>query len=117
MITNFEEITSELTDAEKIVLPILINGLKKFYKDKPIKAPIIVAKINEAYKVDLTEPRLRKLINHIRVNSLLPIIATSNGYFVSTDRQEIEKQIRSLEERARSIQKSADGLKKILSTI
>jgi hypothetical protein len=42
------------------------------------------------------------------------LIATSQGYYVSYDAQEINAQIQSLVERANSILKSADGLKKFI---
>jgi hypothetical protein len=44
----------------------------------------------------------------------LPLIATSQGYYVSYDKQEINAQIQSLVERANSILKSAEGLKKFI---
>ena len=101
MITNFEGITSELTDEEKKLIPILIDGFRKRNKDNSIKAPEIIERINGSkerlgLKKKLTEPRLRKLCNHIRSNSLFPLIATSNGYYCSYDREEIEAQIISL---------------------
>ena len=119
MITNFEGITSELTDEEKKLIPILIDGFRKRNKDNSIKAPEIIERINGSkerlgLKKKLTEPRLRKLCNHIRSNSLLPLIATSNGYYCSYDREEIEAQIISLQERADAIYNSANGLKKFL---
>jgi len=62
-------------------------------------------------------PRLRKLINHIRSNGLLPIIGTQHGYFVSYDVQDISDQIKGLTERANSILDCCYGLNKILKTI
>ena len=118
-ITNLEEITYELNDEELKILPILINGFKNKKKESPIKAPEIVKRCNEYLtqtniKVKLTEPRLRKLVNYIRTNSILPLIATSSGYYVSTDRMEIINQIESLEQRANSIARCALGLKHFL---
>ncbi|MCP3682096.1 MAG: hypothetical protein GY861_05335, partial [bacterium] len=66
-------------------------------------------------KIGFDQPRLRKIVNYIRTNALLPLIATSNGYYVSEDTDEIKKQVESLEQRSRQIQRSADGLKKYLS--
>ena len=119
MIQNFEEITIELTDEEKRLIPILIDGFKRRSKDNSIKAPDIITKINDGkerlgLKKKLSEPRLRKLCNYIRSNSLLPLIATSNGYYCSYDKTEIEAQIISLQERADAIYNSAKGLRKFL---
>jgi hypothetical protein len=108
MITNFEQITSELTEDEMKLLPILINGFKKHSKPNPIKAPDIVKGMKLYGK--FTEVRLRKMVNHIRVNSLLPLIATSSGYYISDDSEEIKLQVKSLWERAKSIKDAADGL-------
>lgn len=120
-ITNFEDITAELSDDEIRLIPLLIGGFKNRTKANPIKAPEIVNKVNDylidkGEKVRLSEPRLRKIVNHIRSNSLLPLIATSKGYFVSTDRMELINQIESLEQRANSIAKCALGLKSFLSS-
>jgi hypothetical protein len=41
---------------------------------------------------------------------MLPLIATSDGYYVSYDKIEIEKQIQSLKERAESINRCANGM-------
>ena len=69
---------------------------------------------NNGYKIRLTQPRLRKLVNYIRSNSLIPLIATSNGYFTTDCKQTIQEQIKSLQERANSIERCAQGLKKFL---
>lgn len=119
MITNFENITQELNEDELKLVPLLISGFKKRTKDNPIKAPEIVKRINgylEAnnFSIKMNEPRLRKIVNHIRTNGLLPLIATSNGYYTTNDRMEIINQIDSLEQRANSIAKCALGLKKFL---
>lgn len=119
MLTNFETITNELTEEEMKVLPLLVYGFRSHTKANPIKAPEIVKAMNQYLegktKLRMSEVRLRKFCNHIRSNGLLPLIATSDGYYCSTDREEIQKQITSLEERARSIQRCADGLKYFVS--
>jgi len=66
------------------------------------------------YKIRLTQPRLRKLVNYIRTNGLIPLIATSHGYFTSDCKQTILEQITSLQERANSIENAVQGLKKFL---
>lgn len=122
MITNFEEITCDLTDDEKKIVPHLIAGFKTHTKANPITAPNIIAQYNKYIYGDglhlnlkkLSQPRLRKLCNYIRTNSMLPLIATSEGYFVSTDREEIKRQVRSLRERSEAILNSASGLEKFL---
>jgi hypothetical protein len=111
MITNFENITHELSDIELEMLPLMVNGFKRYTKQYPIKEPEIVARFNSNNpKTKLNGARLRKLVNHIRCHSMLPLIATSKGYYVSDDIAEIKNQIKSLRERANSINRCADGL-------
>lgn len=118
MITNFERITNELTDEEYDILPFLINGFVTKDKDHAIMSHTIVKLMNEFIEhrkitgIKMTDARLRKMVNYIRSNGLLPLIATSIGYYVSYDKEEIDKQILSMEERARSIIKAAEGMKK-----
>ena len=119
MLTNFEEITVELTEDELKVLPFLLAGLKARTEHNPIKAPEIVKNLNaflvqQGIPVKITEARLRKMCNYIRSNAIIPLIATSKGYFVSYDSEWIRSQVKSLQERARSILVCADGLERIL---
>ena len=86
MITNFEEITQELTADEMVLCRQIVLGLRTKTKDNPIKSDEIVNKMNQANpKNKLTGARLRKIINYIRSNGILPVIATSNGYYTSND--------------------------------
>jgi hypothetical protein len=118
MITNFEEITKELTEDEKKLVPVIIKGLSTKTKDNPIKGADIVSAINEnkdRYGIKLfSEPRLRKIINFIRSEGILPVMGTSNGYYCTMDRAELESQIESLTQRAEAIMTSANGLKKFI---
>lgn len=119
MITNFEEYTHELSAEEMEILPLVVNGFRHYKKTNPIKAPLIVERMNQflterGYKIRLTQPRLRKIVNYIRTNSILPLIATSNGYFTTDCKLTIQEQIISLQERANSIERCAQGLKEFL---
>ncbi len=122
MITNFELLTNELDSEEIRLIEILIAGFKKRRKGNPIKAADVVSGINFKYhkltlKKKLTQVRLRKMVNLIRVKGLLPLIGTSNGYFVTNSHAEIEKQIKSLTERANSIKSAANGLQNYLNEL
>ena len=119
MITNFEEYTHELSAEEIEILPLVVNGFRHYKKTNPIKAQLIVERMNvflenNGYKIRLTQPRLRKIVNYIRTNSIIPLIATSNGYFTTDCKLTIQEQIKSLQERANSIERCAQGLKKFL---
>jgi hypothetical protein len=115
MITNFESQTYELTAEELQLLPILIAGFRRHDETDPIKAADIVTQMtiyleNKGITTGFTEPRLRKFVNYIRSNGILPLIATSQGYFVSDDMDRVRTQVLSLQQRARSILICADGL-------
>lgn len=119
MVENFEEITEPLTADDLRFLPVLRRGLEAHGKDDPIKAPAIVKALNEQrlkynFQVQFTEARLRKLVNHLRTNGLLPVIATRSGYYVTYDPEVIRSQIRSLRDRARGIEAAAAGLESLL---
>jgi hypothetical protein len=120
LITGFENITHSLNDEELELIPILVKGFKNHNEDNPIKAKAIIREMNAflskkgmGYK--LSEPRLRKCCNYIRTNGLLPLIATSKGYYVSYNKEEIRNQIESLTQRANSINGCAYGLQKFLT--
>lgn len=117
MITNFEEITKPLTETEKGIMNILVSILEKTNPKNPIKAPQLVSMITYKYNIKkFGQARLRKIINYIRGNGVLPVIATSKGYYLSYERNIIESEIKSLNERADAIRSASRGLRKFLAT-
>jgi hypothetical protein len=126
MLTNFEEITEDLTHWEiyfsediKRYLSDCLSGKKP----SPVKQKDIVDQLNyrlhaehgrDATKLKMNTVRLRKYFSYFRMNGLLPIVATSEGCYITTDKEEIQKQIKSLKERARQINRAAEGLEKFL---
>ena len=105
MITNFDSHTQELNKYELDVLqPIIIRGLStKIGKSKAITNKRICALLKQK-DYEITDTRLRKIIHNIRANDLLPLlIATSRGYYVSNNEEEIRDYIKSLSERINSI--------------
>ena len=119
MITTFENITHELSEEELRLVPVIVHSFRHYKKTNPIKADLIVSRMNtylesKGVKTRMNQPRLRKIVNYIRTNGLLPLIATSNGYFTSDNPVDILDQIKSLQERANSIERCAIGLRKFL---
>lgn len=117
MIQTFEHITQPLTSDEYKLVNVLVRGFRHRTKENPIKAPEIINSINRDYAKygltkKLTEPRLRKLVNYIRSNGILPLIATSSGYYCSINRDEINAQINSMKQRADAIINAANGLER-----
>ena len=105
MITNFEELTFELTEKEEItIIPILIEILKdREGKLKAVKNTRIISILNSK-GIKIHAPRVRKLIQYIRINGIIErLIGSKNGYYISNDEKELKEYIESLMQRANSI--------------
>jgi len=112
MVTNFESLTYELDDYEiKELLPVIVTGLlTKVGKAKQITSTEIIKNLKaKKYKID--GPRLRKIVNYIRVNNLIyNLVSTSKGYYIATTEAECREYLRSLKERIGSITSVYDAL-------
>jgi len=122
MIINFEDITEELNEYELgTLLPVFIAGMRRHIGRKnAIKTKYICSHLT-AQGLKITPARVRKLVHFVRCNPNLPgsqylkplpgiIIGTSDGYFLSQDKEEIERCILSNKQRVRSIQEIVDGM-------
>ena len=99
MINGFQEQTEPLTEYEETqLLPQIVRGLSlKVGKDNAVTNTAIVRGMKENLNLRTTEPRVRKIINHIRNNDLVPcLIATSQGYYVAESEQELKDYEESL---------------------
>lgn len=105
MIKGFTEQTKPLSDYElNTLVPRIVRGLtKKVGKEKAITNTEIVAILKrEGYS--LSEARVRKIINYIRVNGIIErLIATSDGYYVANTKKEVADYIESLKGREDAI--------------
>jgi len=111
MIKNFEHITRHLNRNEANLIPVILSGMEAHRgKNNAITGREIVSKVPA-----LTEPRLRKLVNLIRQHGILPIIATSNGYYTADCEQDVIDQIQSLQDRIDAIRAAQDGLRKFVT--
>ena len=119
MLNGFTDETRPLNEYElNILLPIMIQGLiSKLGKDNAIKNfQICTALKAKGYKVD--QARIRKLINHIRINGMvIGLIATSDGYYIAETQEEMESYLQSLKGREsaiRSVRVSLEKQKNVL---
>lgn len=102
-----------LNEYEIGLVDIIIHGLKKRTVANPITGAKICATMRErGYKI--TEPRLRKIINHIRANAMLPVVASSHGYYTTNSRRVVQDQIDSMKSRQAGIQAAIEGMEKFL---
>lgn len=119
MIRNFEEYTSELSEDEaNFIMPRLLKILAlAIGKEKAITNKRIVRDINIDHPcedidamtghrkwIKTSEPRIRHMIHILRVSDAIPfLIATSHGYYISNDKEEIVNYMGSIDDRLRSI--------------
>ena len=117
MIQGFEDYTEPLTPYEKdTLIPILCAGLKRRIGVRNIisNKQICTALISRGYP-KINEARIRKCINYIRLNDLVPfLLANSKGYYVATSYNEVEDYILGVRGRANSINAMGDALERQL---
>lgn len=121
MIKGFSNETSPLNDYElRVLLPVILAGLKdKQGKRNAVTNGYIIGRLKQQdYRIDA--PRLRKVINHIRTNDLIPgLIATSEGYFLAEDEQELmdyEDSLRGREEAIKAVRLAIARQRRMLYT-
>ena len=107
MITNFEEYTKELTENERdFILPVLVKVLRaRTTKERVITNKQIVENLEEKLNLITSEPRVRKMINVIRMTGLvIGLIATGKGYYCTKSEEALKVYIESLEQRISSME-------------
>jgi hypothetical protein len=119
MIKGHEDITHDLTKEEYELALRLAPFLEKRTKENPILAKQIIDGVNEKWNPipKLTDARLRKIVNYYRVQSILPVISTSKGYYVSYNEDDVNDMMASLCQRANSILQASFGMGKLLNKI
>ena len=92
---------------ESTVLPKVVRILQRAKgKRNAISNTAIRNILREYHKISIVDTRVRKIINFIRLNHYLNyLLATSTGYYISNDYNEIESYILSLKQREREIKK------------
>ena len=115
MITGFEEQTEPLNEQEReVFLPPIIKGLRvKVGKQKAVTNKDIVRGLKANCGIKIGEARVRKMINHIRNNDIIPcLIATSKGYYIAETKDEMLDYIDSLYGRVEAIEADALSMKR-----
>lgn len=118
MINGFSEQTEPLTEyEEQTLLPQLVRGLRtKVGRAMSVTNKAIIDGMKRNLGLSISDARVRKLINHIRNNDLVPcLIATSQGYYIAESEQELKDYEDSLlgrEEAIRSVRLSIQRQRK-----
>lgn len=112
MITNFEFQTAPLTDYEsEKLLPIMVKCLERRKgKAMAITNSEMCSKM-QAFGYAITDIRVRKIINHIRLYGLVSsLIASNRGCYVAEDPKEVRDYIQSLKGREEAIKAVREAL-------
>ena len=105
MLELFEDYTYDLTEYEREkLLPLFIEGFEnRVGVKRAVTNKQIVERLRKKQYL-INDARVRKIINHIRMKNLVPgLMASSRGYYITTDPREIERYVRSLEGRESAI--------------
>lgn len=106
MLPGFEDITFSLTESEMQWAVQIANGLsKRIGPENAITSDEIIKSYLEKRSVKLTGPRIRKIVNYIRMHDMVPcLVASSKGYYVTNDPKDLQRYAASLTGRAQAIQ-------------
>lgn len=119
MITGFEKYTIELTDDEMKIVSIIVDRFRK----KPGMKNIVtnqqmIAGLKSHHQIEISESRIRKIIQYIRINEMIPgLIATSKGYYSTNDIDELEQWIESMKQREHSIRESRKSIESFIQQL
>lgn len=105
MIEGFEKETADLTEYEEsVLLPLMIKGFRNHIgADRAITNREICNKLR-AKGYDISEVRVRKIVNHIRTHNLVPrLMATGKGYYITNEPSELIGYISSLKGRREAL--------------
>lgn len=112
MLKGFEDITADITEKEKSLIPVLLLGFNRHVgKDQAVTSKEIIEGINNYSGIKLNEARLRMIINYIRHHHLPNLMASSCGYYISNDYRELLEYLESLEGRESAIRSIRINLK------
>jgi uncharacterized protein YpuA (DUF1002 family) len=110
MIALFEELTYQITDNEKRCakfIEAVLRKTNKFYTNKQLRKLIFERSGNDI-EFDLADSRIRVIMNYLRRTTAPNIIASSNGYKITEDIDELNKYLESLYDRIDAIKVIAD---------
>lgn len=113
MINGFSNETAPLTERELEALPAFVSALSRAHG----KANAIYNNELQSLAPEMTGERVRKIINHIRRNDLVPcLVASSRGYFVADTEAELidyEDSLRGRESAIREVRESIERQRRI----
>jgi hypothetical protein len=116
MLNGFANETEPLTGYElEQLLPVIAGGLRHHVgESRAVTNGTIVGTLTRlGYKISTA--RVRKIINHIRTNGIVQrLVATSKGYYIATDADELREYIDSLKGRENAIRSVRESMERQL---
>lgn len=118
MLNGFEDYTKPLSEHEQRLIPLFINGFKsKIGKGQAVTNKEIIERLGKG-DIHISETQVRKIINHIRNNHLVPgLVASSQGYYVTKDPAEVSNYIKSLSGRENEIRRVRQSMQDYLKSL
>ena len=105
LINGFEEETAPLNEKEQKMIPDVITMLTAAKgSNKAVKNATISRMLLSLHGEDVSGSRIRKIINYIRNEDLVScLVASSKGYYIADNEQELLDYEESLEKRVQAI--------------
>lgn len=116
MLNGFTQQTEPLNEYERdTLLPVIVRGLANKFGEARAITNTAITKAMRGAGYQLTEARLRKIINHIRTTGMIRwLIATSKGYYIATSVDEMRQYIESLRGREDAIRAVRESMERQL---
>lgn len=108
----FEPETSKLSEYEMDeLMPVIVKCLQnKVGKENAVSNRFMVEKMQE-HGYDISEVRVRKIINYIRIHGLIEhLMASNKGYYITEDKNEMSNYIQSLIGREEAIHEVREAM-------
>ena len=110
---------AKLHEKEQDVLPMVVELLKDHIgRSRAITNTELRQQLTDLGYQDIGQIRMRKIINHIRNNDMLICLRGCNhGYYITTDKEEIENYIKSLIDRENAINHTRQTIERQLEML
>lgn len=114
MIVGFDKQTRDLTEYERTkLLPIMCKCFRRHIGEENAISNREICEKMTAKGYIVSEARVRKIINHIRTNALVPcLMANGNGYYITTKPSEMSSYIQSIHGRIEALIGLKEALEK-----
>lgn len=119
-VAKFEPQTQPLTEKESLLVPYTIKAFKNkaYEKSRFLSSRNMVKAIETEYRIGTGEEvwikdsiTLRKIVNYLVRNVILPIGSSWSGYYLLNTKEEFDEEIESLTNRANALNARIQGLK------